>query len=637
MGVNLVVEDVEDIETDTKYVIKQVECMDEHHANKAMDELMPLLKLQHPNISVYRELFIIWNHEISSFFLCLVMDYNYRTLQDVIKDKRKKREVIDLEWMEGILVQMLDAMEYLHQMDIIHRNLKPSNITLVSNNHCQLQDLSCEVLMTHKAKWNVRAEEDPSHKSWMAPEALKFKFTRKADIWSLGCIILDMASCSFLTDTEALHLRKSIRQKPGGLRAVLKTMENRQIPNAKIFSTLLPGMLQINPEERLEIKDVIQIIFTSPSLSSFCIPLSLLGQMVPAFVMDLLLEGNLASVIGDEVMQNFSSSAKVQIKAMTRLLSMPEDELGLPWPLELVEEVFSIMKQHERTLDVQLGACSLMLRVLGQEMAQDMETQEPLNSSIMLFLMSLMRYHPDSKLLIAMCYNLLTIISSQESISEELQEKGLFELVLTHLDQFQEDRDTCLGILSFLWSLLVDAVIVNKAALKKIPGLIIHVLATHSEDVEMAEAGCAVLWLLSLLGCIKESYYEPVAVLCMKSIWLCPDRVLLVNNALRGLTSLAKVSELVAFRVVVLEEGRSGLHLLQEIYEHYKDDPEVVENLCMLLAHMASYKEILPELESSGISDLVQEIRERFTSSLELISYAEEVLKALQAAALSSP
>lgn len=39
------------------------------------------------------------------------------------------------------------------------RNLKPSNIALVSSSHCKLQDLSSNALMTHKAKWNIRAEE----------------------------------------------------------------------------------------------------------------------------------------------------------------------------------------------------------------------------------------------------------------------------------------------------------------------------------------------------------------------------------------------------------------------------------------------------------------------------------------------
>lgn len=39
------------------------------------------------------------------------------------------------------------------------RNLKPSNIVLVNSGYCKLQDLSSQALMTHEAKWNVRAEE----------------------------------------------------------------------------------------------------------------------------------------------------------------------------------------------------------------------------------------------------------------------------------------------------------------------------------------------------------------------------------------------------------------------------------------------------------------------------------------------
>lgn len=40
----------------------------------------------------------------------------------------------------------------------------------------------------------------------------------------------------------------------------------------------------------------------------------------------------------------------------------------------------------------------------------------------------------------------------------------------------------------------------NRDIFKKFPALVIQVLATHPIDVDMAEAGCAVLWLLSLLG-----------------------------------------------------------------------------------------------------------------------------------------
>uniref|UniRef100_A0A671FKS5 Serine/threonine kinase-like domain-containing protein STKLD1 n=1 Tax=Rhinolophus ferrumequinum TaxID=59479 RepID=A0A671FKS5_RHIFE len=609
LGVNLVVEETE---TKAKLVIKQVECIDDHNASEALEELMPLLKLQHDHISIYHELFITWNGEISSMFLCMVMDYYEGSFHNVIEKKREEKTIMDSQWMHGMLGQVLDALDYLHQLDITHRNLKPSNIALVSSNHCKLQDLSCNALMTHKAKWDIRAEEDPFHKSWMAPEALKFSFSQKADIWSLGCIILDMVSCSFMEATEAMLLRKSIRKVPDGLQGVLRTAEERGIPHVKTFSSLLPLMLQVNPSERIAVRDVIHMTFTRSSFQSSSIALPLHGQMIPDFVSDVLLEGNMASVL--EVMQNFSSRPEIQLKVIKKLLRMPDDQLGIPWPMELVEEVIAVMKQHERILDIQLYGCSLLLRILGQALAQDPEAEAPSDSSVTSVLLSVTRSHPEAQQLLVMVYSLLTIICSQGG--SELQRARLFEHILEHLDTFSRNRDICISGLSLFWALLVDAVIMDKAPLEKAPVLIAKVLAAYPTDAEMAEAGCAVLWLLSLLGCIKEHQFEEVVALFLQSIRQCQDRVLLVNNAYRGLASLAKVSELVALQVVVPEEGSSGLALIKETYQLYRDAPEVVENVCMLLAHLASYQDLLPELASSGIPPLVQEIKARFTSSL---------------------
>uniref|UniRef100_A0A2K6FXS6 Serine/threonine kinase-like domain-containing protein STKLD1 n=2 Tax=Propithecus coquereli TaxID=379532 RepID=A0A2K6FXS6_PROCO len=611
LGVNLVVEETE---TKAKHVIKQVECIDEHHANDALEELMPLLKLQHAHISMYEEMFITWNAETSSLFLCLVMEFHRVSFQDVIESKRKAKEVIEPEWLQDVLGQVLDALEYLHQLDIVHRNLKPSNIVLISSNHCRLQDLSPSKLMTHEAKWNIRAEEDPLHKSWMAPEALHFCFSQKSDIWSLGCILLDMTTCSFLDDTEAMHLRRSLRQSPGGLKGVLQTMEEKQIPDAKTFVFLLPLMLQISPSDRVTIRDAIHVTFVSNAFKSSCAALSLHQQILPECITDMLLGGNIASIL--EVMQNFSSQPEVQLRAMKRLLTMREDELGLPWPVELLEMVTAAMRQHERIADVQLCACSLLLRLLGQALTRDPKAEAPCDSSVFSTLLSTLRSHPEVKQLTVLVYSLLSIIVSQASVSEELQKAGLFEHILEHLDRSPENRDICVSGLSLLWCLLVDAVIVDKAPLEKAPALLIQVLDAYPADAEMAEAGCAVLWLLSLLGCVKESQFEQAAAVFLQSIQLCQDRVLLVNNAYRGLASLAKVSELAAFQVVVQEGGTSGLCLIKETYQLYKDDPDVVENICMLLAHLVAYKEILPELVSHGIHTLAREIKERFTSSL---------------------
>uniref|UniRef100_A0A2K5KFZ0 Serine/threonine kinase-like domain-containing protein STKLD1 n=1 Tax=Colobus angolensis palliatus TaxID=336983 RepID=A0A2K5KFZ0_COLAP len=572
LGVNLVVEEVE---TKVKRVIKQVECMDDHHASQALEELMPLLKLRHAYISVYRELFITWNGEISSLYLCLVMEFNKLSFHEVIEDKRKAKEIIDSEWMQNVLGQVLDALEYLHHLDIIHRNLKPSNIILVSSDHCKLQDLSSNVLMTNKAKWNIRAEEG-----------------------------------------EAMYLRKSLRQSPGSLKTVLKTMEEKQIPDAETFGNLLPGMLQIDPSDRITIKDVVHITFVGGSFKSSCISLTLYRQMVPVSITDMLLEGNVASIL--EVMQNFSGWPEVQFRAMKRLLKLPADQLGLQWSPELVEVVVTTMQLHDRVLDIQLCACSLLLHLLGQALVHHPEAQAPCNPAITSAVLSALRSYPEEESLLVLVYSLLAITTTQESesVSEELQNAGLLEHILEHLNSSLENRDVCVSGLGLLWALLLDGIIVNKAPLEKVPDLISQVLATYPADGEMAEASCGVFWLLSLLGCIKERQFEQVVALLLQSIRLCQNRVLLVNNAYRGLASLVKVSELAAFKVVVQEEGGSGLSLVKETYQLHKDDPEVVENVGMLLVHLASYEEILPELVSSSMKALVQEIKERFTSSL---------------------
>nr|XP_031531702.1 serine/threonine kinase-like domain-containing protein STKLD1 isoform X5 [Vicugna pacos] len=551
----------------------------------------------------------------------------------------------------------------------------------------------------------------------MAPEALSFSFSQKSDVWSLGCIILDMASCSFVDATEAMLLRKSMRSSPDGLRGVLRTMEERKVPDAKIFNSLLPLMLQINPSERITIRahaggsgraqhrpprallggiagtaaghtadtrrgatqrapqegasggqgrgevagslllprDVIHITCVSHNFRSSSTALALHGPVMPLPIIDTLLETNVASIL--EVMQSFSSQPEVQHRAMKRLLKMPENQLGLPWPMELVEMLVGIMKQHERVPDVQLCACSLLLRTLGHALAQDPAAVVPSDSAITPVLLSVMRSHPEKQELLVLVYGLLAIVASQEPATDELQKAGLFEHILEHLDTFSRNRDICINGMSLLWALLVDAVVVDKAPLEKAPALTAEVMATYPADVEMAEAGCAVLWLLSLLGeqpgapglagwtldprdeartgpsagCIEEHQFEEVVVLFLRSIRLCQDQVLLVNNAYRGLASLAEVSELAALQVVMPKEDSSGLTLLQETYQLHRDDPEVVESICVLLAQLASYDDILPELLSSGTQPLVEEIHGRFTSSLELVSDAGRVLRRLEA------
>ncbi|NWV01526.1 STKL1 protein, partial [Upupa epops] len=179
-----------------KYIIKQVECIEERHANKALKEAMDLLKLCHSNVCVYKELFVTWDKERSSVLLCLVMQHSGQgDLSSVIKEKRQKSEKIPDRVILMFLGQMVDALFYIHKQNIFHRNIKPSNILVTGEGSFMLSDFSTETLMTDEMKWKIRVEESRYFKSWMAPEALVFSFNEKSDVWSLGCVLLDMTTC----------------------------------------------------------------------------------------------------------------------------------------------------------------------------------------------------------------------------------------------------------------------------------------------------------------------------------------------------------------------------------------------------------------------------------------------------------
>ncbi|NXW62400.1 STKL1 protein, partial [Eurystomus gularis] len=194
LGSMLVVELKTQKGVEKKYIIKQVECIEEKQANEALEEAMDLLKLHHSNICAYKELFVTWDNEISSLFLCLVMQHSGQgDLSSVIKEKRQKSEKITDGMIVKFLGQMVDALFYIHKQNIFHRNLKPSNILVTGEASFMLSDFSTETLMTDETKWKIRVEE--KSKLWMAPETFAFSFTEKSDIWSLGCVLLDMTTC----------------------------------------------------------------------------------------------------------------------------------------------------------------------------------------------------------------------------------------------------------------------------------------------------------------------------------------------------------------------------------------------------------------------------------------------------------
>ncbi|PWA23141.1 hypothetical protein CCH79_00002453 [Gambusia affinis] len=131
--------------------------------------------------------------------------------------------------------QMLEALNYLHHMKIIHRDLKAGNVLLTLEGDIKLADFGVSAKNT---KTLQRRDSFIGTPYWMAPEVVMCEtmkdapYDYKADIWSLGITLIELAQI------EPPH------HELNPMRVLLKVAKSRD------FNDFLRKALDKNPESR---------------------------------------------------------------------------------------------------------------------------------------------------------------------------------------------------------------------------------------------------------------------------------------------------------------------------------------------------------------------------------------------------
>lgn len=90
--------------------------------------------------------------------------------------------------------QALSGLAYLHREGILHRDLKADNILLDVDGTCKISDFGISK-KTDNIYGNDKTNSMQGSVFWMAPEVIKAQaegYSAKVDIWSLGCVVLEM-------------------------------------------------------------------------------------------------------------------------------------------------------------------------------------------------------------------------------------------------------------------------------------------------------------------------------------------------------------------------------------------------------------------------------------------------------------
>lgn len=150
-------------------------------------EIALLKEFQHPNIVQY----LHSNKEDNCFNIFLeyvpggsvaAMLNNYGPLKEPL--------------IRSFVKQILCGLAYLHEKNVIHRDIKGANVLVDNKGGIKISDFGISKKMEADLLIASNGATRPSLQGsvfWMAPEVVKqTSYTLKADIWSLGCLIVEM-------------------------------------------------------------------------------------------------------------------------------------------------------------------------------------------------------------------------------------------------------------------------------------------------------------------------------------------------------------------------------------------------------------------------------------------------------------
>ena len=150
----------------------------EHEALKA--ELAMLQTLSHPHVIRY------YGSVVTAHTMALFMEYaSGGNLTALCRRFHGLGHALIAHYTR----EMLQGLAYLHGHNIVHRDIKGENILIDSEGHVRLADFGCSRILSA----TVNPTGCVGSPYFMAPEVIKHgPYGTKADIWSVGCTVVEM-------------------------------------------------------------------------------------------------------------------------------------------------------------------------------------------------------------------------------------------------------------------------------------------------------------------------------------------------------------------------------------------------------------------------------------------------------------
>ena len=140
----------------------------------------------------------IYDYFSSNSRLYLILEYcNGGNLEKYVKDIKMMNKYMSVEEIKTIWSNAVKAINYMHQKNMLHRDIKPQNVLLVKDKKGLIVDAKlCDFGLSRQTE--LQCKSILGTPGYIAPEIMQLSkginvpYTNKIDIWSLGAMLYFM-------------------------------------------------------------------------------------------------------------------------------------------------------------------------------------------------------------------------------------------------------------------------------------------------------------------------------------------------------------------------------------------------------------------------------------------------------------